>query len=302
VYVTDKADNRVRRIGASDGHILTIAGTGRAVNDGDGGPAASASIAAPDDIAIAPNGDLVVAGGGRVRRITQPVGNLIYVNDVSVPEPSAGGATLLVTLSLLAPSPTSISVNWATADGTAVAPADYQAASGTVTFPANQVFQTFPVSVSSDTRDEDDETIALRLSNATGSGRLADFEGTMTVRDDPTDPQPSVAIAGPTSVTEGNSGTTNATYTVTLSAASGRAVAVNVQTGVVSATVPDDFYAAAATLTFAPGQTSRTLSAKVVGDTIDEPNETFTVTATGAVNATVPAGTAVTTTITDDDP
>jgi uncharacterized repeat protein (TIGR01451 family) len=299
VCFTDRGNNRVRVI-LTDGRILTVAGTGRAANDGDGGPAAAASINAPDDITIAPNGDLVVAGGGRVRRITQPLGNLVMADDTAVTEGSGGGTTsVTVTLSLLTASPVPVSVDWTTADGTAVAPADYTAASGTVTFPAGQVTKTITIAVKADNKDEDDESFFVRLSNVTGGGAMGDPEGTVTILDD--DAAPSVSLSGAASVPEGNSGTTAVTYTLTLSAASGRAVSVNVQTADGTATAPSDYLPFGATVAFAPGQTTRTFTVQVVGDTIHEGNETYSVEATGGTNVTVPNPTSVTTTIIDDD-
>ncbi len=87
---------------------------------------------------------------------------------------------------------------------------------------------------------------------------------------------PSLAI-NDVAVTEGNSGTTNANFTVTLSAASTTAVTVNYATADQTATAPSDYTATSGTLTFAPGVLTQTISVPVVGDTTFEPNETFAV-------------------------
>ena len=84
------------------------------------------------------------------------------------------------------------------------------------------------------------------------------------------------------SLTEGNAGTTNADFTVTLSAPSGRNVTVNYATANATATQPADYTTTSGTLTFTPGQMTKTVSVPVVGDTIDEIDETF------VVNLTVP--------------
>ncbi len=67
-----------------------------------------------------------------------------------------------------------------------------------------------------------------------------------------------------------------------------------------SAVAPDDYLAAAGTLTFDPGQTSKTVTVQVKGDKADEPDETFSVDLPGATNATIADATGVGT-ISDDD-
>jgi hypothetical protein len=89
-------------------------------------------------------------------------------------------------------------------------------------------------------------------------------------------------------VVEGNSGTTNAVFTVALSPASGRVVTVAYATlNNGTATAGSDFGAVSGTLTFPPGTTSATIAVPVYGDTIYEANETFTVQISNAVNATL---------------
>jgi len=102
------------------------------------------------------------------------------------------------------------------------------------------------------------------------------------------------------SVNEGDSGTTNADFTVTLSAASSVAVTVNYATAPGTATTPADYASAAGTLTFAPGETQKTVSVAVNGDVIDEPNETFVVNLSGAANAVIVDAQGVGTIIDDD--
>ena len=102
-------------------------------------------------------------------------------------------------------------------------------------------------------------------------------------------------------VTEGNSGTTNATFTVTLSAASTQTVTVQYSTQNNTATAPADYTAATnQTLTFSPGTTSKPLTIAVVGDTLVEPDETFFVNLSNPTNATISVAQARGT-ITNDD-
>jgi outer membrane protein assembly factor BamB len=96
---------------------------------------------------------------------------------------------------------------------------------------------------------------------------------------------PTLSI-GNASVTEGNSGTVTAMFTVSLSRAVLQTVQVSFATSDGTATTSDsDYVAASGTVTFNPGQTSRPINVTVQGDTKFEPNETFTVTLTSPVNA-----------------
>ena len=79
----------------------------------------------------------------------------------------------------------SVTVDYATADGTAKAGADYTATSGTLTFAAGEAVKTVRVPILDDSHDEGEETFTLRLSNATGA-RIGDGEATGTiVNEDP---------------------------------------------------------------------------------------------------------------------
>src|SRR5262249_9352514 len=112
---------------------------------------------------------------------------------------------------------------------------------------------------------------------------------------------PTLSIGNAT-VTEGNSGPTDATFTVNLSAASSNTVTIDYATADGTATTADDDYiAASGTLTFAPGETSQTITVPINGDNIFEPDETFSVNLSGAANATIDTGTGAGT-ITNDDP
>lgn len=105
------------------------------------------------------------------------------------------------------------------------------------------------------------------------------------------------------SANEGNSGTTNIPYTVTLSASSTSTVTVPYTiagTGT-NAASSADFAATSGTLSFSPGVTSQTLNVAVQGETTYEPNETFTVTLSTPLNASLGTPSSATGTITNDD-
>ena len=83
---------------------------------------------------------------------------------------------------------------------------------------------------------------------------------------------------------EGNSGTTNFVFTVTLTGPTAQTVTVNYATADGTATAPSDYASAAGTLAFAPGTTTQTITVPVTGDVINEPDGTFTVTLSGPIN------------------
>jgi large repetitive protein len=213
---------------------------------------------------------------------------------------AAGTAT--ITVNRTGGSNGTTKVDYTTSNGTATAGQDYTTASGQLTFNNGVTTQTFTVPITSDALDEADETINLTLSNVTGSGDLGSpATAVLTITDD--DPQPSLSINDAT-VTEGNSGTTNAVFTVTLSAVSGQTVTVNYQTADGTATVANNDYTAipSTVLTFLPGETTKTITVLVKGDTNAEANETFFVNLSGAVNATITDNQGQGTITSDDTP
>lgn len=147
-----------------------------------------------------------------------------------------------------------------------------------------------------DLLDEDDETFAVNLANPSGAPIL-DGHGVGTILDN--DAPPSLAVSDVTQP-EGTGGTAPFVFNVSLSAPSGKTVTVTATTADGTATAPADYASRSSLLTFAPGTTTVPFSVDVVGDIVDEPNETFFVDLTGPTNATVGDGQGVGT-IGDDD-
>ena len=211
---------------------------------------------------------------------------------------SAGQATFTVDLST-APTIVPVTVTYATADGTAGA-SDYTAQGPAVlTFNTGETQKIVNVPINSDNIDEADETFTITLSNpdnaliAAGAG-----SSTATILDD--DGTPTILIADPTNVTETPGGVTQ-TFTVTLSNPSSQTITVVAGTQSGTATDSGDFTAKSGLITFVPGDTSEQFAVTVNDDSIDEPNETYTVNLFGPTNATIADGSA-TATIVDDDP
>lgn len=115
----------------------------------------------------------------------------------------------------------------------------------------------------------------------------------------PTPVLPTVSI-GDVTLTEGDSETKNAVFEVKLSQPSTKSVTVDVATTSGTAEADGDYVATASTITFAPGSMTQTVSVSVIGDTVVESDETFLVSLSNPVNATLSDRQGVATLINDD--
>src|SRR5205085_10704535 len=109
------------------------------------------------------------------------------------------------------------------------------------------------------------ENYFVNLSGAT-NGFIGDGQGVGTILDN----EPRISINDVT-VTEGNTGSVNATFTVSLSAAYDQAVTVHFDTANGSAKAGSDYTAGAGDVTVAAGQTSQKFTVAVLGDRLPEP-------------------------------
>jgi hypothetical protein len=141
----------------------------------------------------------------------------------------------------------------------------------------------------------------LSRSSVTGTLRLQPGESAVLLNDaTPPPATPSISVDD-VRVVEGNSGNTLVTFTVRLSAVAARAVTVSYATAAGSATAGTDFAASIGQLSFAAGESARTVSVPVIGDTLDENDETFSLTLINAVNATISDAAGIGTIVDDDD-
>ncbi|MEO6759235.1 MAG: Calx-beta domain-containing protein, partial [Saprospiraceae bacterium] len=213
----------------------------------------------------------------------QIVNTMFSINDPSVAEGNAGTTNLTFTVTR-SNNASACSVDYAITGGTATtADNDYQPlAAGTVTFAAGGAL-TAPVTVlvNGDTKVELNETVDMGLSNPV-NGTIIDNSGTGTIINDDA---ATITITNP-SVTEGDTpNSTTITFTINMSNPSDANVAVNYTTVDGTATVANnDYLATSGTLTFTPGQQSKTVAVTVVGDCAIEANETFLLRLSGLVN------------------
>ncbi|MDA8018318.1 MAG: hypothetical protein MPN21_12800 [Thermoanaerobaculia bacterium] len=221
----------------------------------------------------------------------------ITIDDVTLSEGDAGTASFDFTVTLSAPFGSTVSVDYATADGTATA-GDYTSVPTTqLDFLAGETMRTVSVAVTGDLLDEPDETFFVNLSNPT-NGNITDNQGVGLIQDD--DAPPALSIDDVT-LAEGDAGTTAFAFTVMLDAPSGQMVSVDYATADDSATAGSDYNAlATTTLTFLAGETSQMVTVDVLGDGVPEPNETFFVNLTNPVAATLATSQGVGTIVDDD--
>jgi|GEM_PF-634656 len=127
--------------------------------------------------------------GQGVGTILADDGLLVSIGDKTTPEGDTGFTPVTFTVSLSAPAPGTVTVDYATADGTATAPLDYTAANGTVTFNTGEQTKTVTIQVVGDTEKEPYETFFVDLSNPTGGANIGDGrgQGTITNTDGATD-------------------------------------------------------------------------------------------------------------------
>ena len=193
------------------------------------------------------------------------------VGFANVQSPEGNSGTTVVTMRIvLSQAPVQpITIDYTTVDGVnAFAGIDYQAKSGTVQFIPGQTEATFTVNLIGNTSDEPNKVFSVNLSNPTNVV-LQDTSATVTILNDD-----GMSIDSVTQ-TEGDNGTTVFNFTVSLSTAQPSNVSVQYITSNGTANSGTDYVATGGTLVFTPGETSKTISVTVNGDTLDEANETF---------------------------
>ncbi|QNT77021.1 tandem-95 repeat protein [Dehalogenimonas etheniformans] len=230
----------------------------------------------------------------------------LSINDVTIAEGDQGGThNAIFTVTLSASSPTPVTFTWLTQDGTATGdfpassyPDDYQISGVSTpsfeTIPAGQTTYQLYVPIVPDAILESNETFFVNLTGSSGA-IISDSQGIGTIANDD-----STLSINDVTLSEGNSGTTNAVFTVTLSNASVLTVSADYISGGGSATAGSDYSNLSGTLTIAAGLTTGTISIPVIGDTTYESNENFNVTLISATGAHIGDGVGVGTINNDD--
>ncbi len=146
---------------------------------------------------------------------------------------------------------------------------------------------------------EGNESFVVNLSNVSGA-TVADAQATGTIGNDDTASLPLLSIAD-VSVSEGRRGNKNLAFTVRLSAPASGAVSYSIATGNLSASAGQDYLAQSLGGQMVPaGSTSKSFVVAIVGDTVKEPDETFSVTVSQVSGAATADGYAIGTIVNDD--
>lgn len=208
--------------------------------------------------------------------------------------------TATLTVSRTGGAAAGVVVAYAVSGGSATPNRDFLSVSGKLYFAAGESTKTIVVPLLDDVVDElPIETIEFSLTEIFGGGVLgAQRTAVIEVGDD--DSAPAIS-ASDISVTELNSGSTTATFTIQLRSVSDLSVSVGYTTANGTAVAPGDYASVSGTLTFAPGETTKTISVTVVGDRSREPNETFFLDFSAPVNAVLTTTRAAATILNDDN-
>jgi Calx-beta domain-containing protein len=224
---------------------------------------------------------------------------MLTIDNASVLEGNDGTQQALVTVRLTEPHGNSVTVNYNSVNGTAVAGEDYSAVSGQLLFRKNELTKTIRVPIQGDRVVESGGgDFSIRLSNAKGA-KIAWGQGLVTIYDD----EPRVYI-GYGSRSEGNSGEAAMTFNLSLSGAYDRPVTVQYATTDESAKAGDDYTAVSGSWTFEPGApTSHPIEVMIKGDQVPESYyESFRMDVSSSDSYAQVASAASTGTIYDDEP
>jgi len=226
-----------------------------------------------------------------------PVPPSFSINDVAVTE----GGNLVLTVTKTGTTSSSLSVNFASANGTATAGSDYTANSGTLTFLAADTTKTITITTADDAEYESPETVLVTLSSATGGATIGDAQGIGTLNDNEAPPACggiSFTIVSYNAVTEGSP----STFIVTKTGTTPSSCSVNYATANVTATAGSDYTAKSGTLSFTSSQTTQTVDVSTTDDAVMESAEDFSLALSSPTGgATVGTPGSATATINDND-
>ena len=232
---------------------------------------AAGSLRAAAAVAAPPAGLLPTAGGPTLQ-----------IEDLAAGEGQSDSRAYGFIVRLSHASTRPVSVRYATVAGTAQAGVDFVETAGTLTFMPGQTSKQITVQFKGDTVREANETLFVRLTQASGA-TVRDGTGLGIILND----DGPVLKINHVAQFEGDSGLTHFNFAVSLSEKCPHRVTVRYATTNGQALAGSDYAAHGGWLTFFPGKTSQTITIKVRGDTVKEPNETFFVTLSEAHGASL---------------
>ncbi len=235
--------------------------------------------------------------GGRLSisaLMQQSISANLTINNVTVNE-SNGGSVAVFTVTLSGDLTEPLTVNFATANGTATSGFDFVATTGVVVFEIGEVTKTISIPILDDQVLETDESFFLNLT-ATVDGVQVSRQGRATILDNDT---PKISIDD-VSQNEGNSGVSTFRFTIRLSLPSATVIRVNFTTADGTASSRGDYQTIKGTIQFNPGETTKTVAVTVRADNVVEQNETFFLRLSNVVNSILADSEGLATIVNDD--
>jgi len=214
-----------------------------------------------------------------------PVASIDAVVLVTEGDSGTSAADLTVTLGSAAIQPTTI--GYSTEDFSATGGSDFTAISAQVVIPIGQTTGTISIPIIGDTTPEDTEAFFVNLlTTDNGSLSATQKQAAVGIYDNDTAGLPTVSLVKTATVEEGDRGTGNILFNVSLSSAATQRTEVSWKTTQWTATAAD-FEPANGKVVFQAGQRSKSISVDVKGDRRDEPDEAFAVSLQNPVAATL---------------
>ncbi len=223
----------------------------------------------------------------------------LSINDVALAEGNGGGTNFVFNVTLSSAGSETITVDYATASGTATAGSDYQTTNGTLIFAPGEVSKTVTVLISGDAQVEPDEAFFVNLSNPANTTILKGV-GQGTIINDDAAAGPAIQFSQATYAAAEQLGAI--TVTVIRSGDSSGAASVDYATSDGSAVQKSDFEYAAGTLSFGPGEVTKTLVVLLNQDSYTEGSEGFNLVLTKPTGASLGAQSVAQVMLTDDLP
>ncbi len=208
------------------------------------------------------------------------------------------GPTASVTINRTGSTTGTDSVHFSTADGTATAGSDYTAVSQDVSFSPGETAKTISIPITDDSAVENDETVSLALSSPSAGAMLGDPNAaTLTIADNDV----ALLALSQSSYSVGEAGP-SASITINRSRNTASAVSVHFATADGTATAGSDYTTVNQDVSFAAGETSKTVVVPITDDSLIEGNETVSLTLSGpSAEARLGSPSTATLTIVDDD-
>jgi hypothetical protein len=263
-------------------------------NSGSGNSTVSFSVAVNNG----PARTGTITAGGQTFTVRQDTLPVLSINNAVINEGNSGETHFSFTVNLSLASSKTVSVNFATVDGTAVAGEDYSPANGTITFAPGETSKNVTVRVAGDYQVEANETFFINLTGAINAA-VESEQGTGMILNDDEGGSLKFSLSNYTV----NENEAAATITVLRTDGNASGVSVNYAASNGTAIGSQDYKTVSGTLSFAANETSKTFIVPIINDSINEANETVLLTLSNASGgATLGANSTSILTINDDDP